>query len=724
MSQRRPVYAILLSFLFFPSILLVHRIYMYYHPTLGNSLSDIIFSVITYFAFTVSVILALRYFLKDARRRLIKEHRLLEQDAQYKMLMEDSGVSTITVDKKGIVRFTSRNISRITGYENDEVVGLEMIQCVPREFRPMLSDIIDNMDKVEEYDEIQVQLFTKSRVNVWVACHMYPLKDNSGNVKELLLMLWDIDKQKQLQLQLEKAHEEADRQHLLMQKVLDYSPSLVYIKDTQNNFLITNSKLKRFLGLSGDENVSAFLHTNYPEIEREHLEKDKQIIETKRPITYESDFVHKNGKLTNLWVQKFPVLNEQGEIEMICGFDTDITLIKQSEQIILEAKKEAEQAKEAQEIFLANMSHEIRTPLNGIVGMGNLLLGTKVNEEQKEYLESIQESAQNLLAIINDLLDFSKIKSGKFHLEITDFKPRSIIKKTMYPLLLRANEKGIALKCFIDTTVPEVLKGDSLRFQQIIINIIANAIKFTSEGYVEVKVSSELINDQKIFLLVDVTDTGIGIAEDKVDSIFESYVQSDTNISRVYGGTGLGLAIVKQLVELQYGSVSAKSVLGEGTTFSMKIPYVISELNQETVAPIQLDNNSNVEMLKDIKVLVAEDNLINQKVVGQTLRKQHAIVEIVGTGAAAIKKLQEQTYDIVLMDLQMPEMDGYTATQYIRDVMKYTVPIVAMTADALKGEADKCFEVGMNDYISKPFEPKDLYKKILYLTHRNDAKKL
>lgn len=697
---------------------------MYYHPTLGNSLSDIIFSVITYFAFTVSVILALRYFLKDARRRLIKEHRLLEQDAQYKMLMEDSGVSTITVDKRGIVRFTSRNISRITGYENNEVVGLEMIQCVPREFRAMLSDIISKMSEVEEYDEIQVQLFTKSRVNVWVACHMYPLKDNSGNVKELLLMLWDIDKQKQLQLQLEKAHEEADRQHLLMQKVLDYSPSLVYIKDTQNNFLITNSKLKRFLGLSGDENVSVFLHTNYPEIEREHLEKDKQIIETKRPITYESDFVHKNGKLTNLWVQKFPVLNEQGEIEMICGFDTDITLIKQSEQIILEAKKEAEQAKEAQEIFLANMSHEIRTPLNGIVGMGNLLLGTKVNEEQKEYLESIQESAQNLLAIINDLLDFSKIKSGKFHLEITDFKPRSIIKKTMYPLLLRANEKGIALKCFIDTTVPEVLKGDSLRFQQIIINIIANAIKFTSEGYVEVKVSSELINDQKIFLLVDVTDTGIGIAEDKVDSIFESYVQSDTNISRVYGGTGLGLAIVKQLVELQYGSVSAKSVLGEGTTFSMKIPYVISELNQETVAPIQLDNNSNVEMLKDIKVLVAEDNLINQKVVGQTLRKQHAIVEIVGTGAAAIKKLQEQTYDIVLMDLQMPEMDGYTATQYIRDVMKYTVPIVAMTADALKGEADKCFEVGMNDYISKPFEPKDLYKKILYLTHRNDAKKL
>ncbi|MBS1690004.1 MAG: PAS domain S-box protein, partial [Bacteroidetes bacterium] len=547
----------------------------------------------------MSVILALRYFLKDARRRLIKEHRLQEQDAQYKMLLEDSGVSTITIDKKGIVCFMSENISRITGYENNEVIGLEMIQCVPREFRPMLSDIIANMDKVEEYDEIQVQLFTKSRVNVWVACHIYPHKDNIGNVKELLLMLWDINKQKQLQLQLEEAQAEADKQHLLMQKVLDYSPSLVYIKDTQNNFLITNSKLKRFLGLNGDEEVSAFLHVNYPEIEKEHIEKDRLIIETKRPVTYESDFVHKNGKLTNLWVQKFPVLNEQGEIEMICGFDTDITLIKQSEQIILEAKKEAEQAKEAQEIFLANMSHEIRTPLNGIVGMGNLLLGTKVNDEQKEYLESIQESAQNLLAIINDLLDFSKIKSGKFHLEAIDFKPRSIIKKTMYPLLLRANEKGIALKCFIDTTVPEVLKGDSLRFQQIIINIIGNAIKFTSEGSVEVKVSTEPINDQKIFLLVDISDTGIGIAEDKVNSIFESYVQSDTNISRVYGGTGLGLAIVKQLVELQYGSVSAKSVLGEGTTFSIKIPYVISEQNQETAAPVQLDNRSNVEMLKD-----------------------------------------------------------------------------------------------------------------------------
>ena len=723
MSPRRTVYLILFSLLVLPCFLLVHRIYMYYHPALDTSTLDVIVSILVYIAFAIGITITAIVFTRNVRRLLKQERRAHLQDEEYKKLMEISGVSTITIDRKGIVRFMSENIQRITGYENSEVIGREMIQCVPREFRSMLSGIVANMDNVDEYEEIQVQLFTKSRVNVWIACHMYPIRNRDGNVKELLLMLWDIEKQKQMQTDLELAQNEKNKRQALMQKVLDYSPSLVYIKDVHNNFLITNSKLKRFLGALKTTDVVKVLHEKYPDVEKQHVEKDRQLLETKKPVTYESDFVHPNGKVTNLWVQKFPVLDENGEIEMICGFDTDITQLKQSEQIILEAKKEAEQAREAQEIFLANMSHEIRTPLNGIVGMGNLLLSTKVNDEQKDYLESIQESAQNLLAIINDLLDFSKIKSGKFHLEIIDFKPRSVIKKTMYPLLLRANEKGIALKCFIDTSVPETLKGDSLRFQQILINIIANAIKFTAEGHVEVKVQSEPINDDKIFLIVDVTDTGIGIAADKLDSVFESYVQSDTNTSRLYGGTGLGLAIVKQLAELQYGKVWVTSELGKGSTFSVKIPYIVGEQSLETpTSPLSLDGNNSEDMLKDIRVLVAEDNLINQKVVSHTLKKQQATVEIVGTGKAAIQKLNEQDFDIVLMDIQMPDMDGYTAAQHIRREMQNDIPILAMTADALKGEADKCFEVGMNDYISKPFEPKDLYKKILYLTHRSDSK--
>ncbi|MGN6568095.1 MAG: response regulator [Flavipsychrobacter sp.] len=695
---------------------------MYYHPSLDTSVLDIVVSALIYGSFAIGIFITASIFYRNTRRLLLEQKRAHLKDEQYKVLMEHSGVSTITVDKRGIVRFMSENIHRLTGYENSEVIGKEMVQGVPREFRPVLADIVAKMDTTEEYEEIQVQLFTKSRVNVWVACHMYPLRDKHGKVSELLLMLWNIDKQKQMQLELEKLQEEESMRQALMQKVLDYSPSLVYIKDIRNHFLITNSKLKRFLGIQSTDELAKTLHERYPLIDQQQLDMDKQVIEKKKPVTYETEFVHPNGKITNLWIQKFPVLDEQGEVEMICGFDTDITQLKQSEQIILEAKREAELAKEAQEIFLANMSHEIRTPLNGIVGMGNLLLSTDVNEEQKDYLESIQESAQNLLAIINDLLDFSKIKSGKFHLDAIDFKPRSVIKKTMYPLLLRANEKGIALKCFIDTTVPETLKGDALRFQQILINIIANAIKFTSEGFVEVKVYSEPINNEKIFLIIDVTDTGIGIPPDKVESIFESYVQSDTNISRTYGGTGLGLAIVKQLVELQYGAVSATSELGKGSTFSIRVPYqVIMEQSEENNLPVRIDSSSNEEMLKDIKVLVAEDNLINQKVVSQTLKKQHAVVDVAGTGAAAIQMLKERSYDIILMDLQMPEMDGYTATQYIRQEMQNNIPIVAMTADALKGEADKCFEVGMNDYISKPFAPKDLYKKILYLTHRNDA---
>jgi PAS domain S-box-containing protein len=590
MNPLKNVVNILIALIVFACLLLIHRVYAYYHPNVFSNIADLIIGILIGGLFVAAIYLGIVSISKNAARRIKNEYRIRLADAQYKKLMEDSGISTITIDKNGIIRFVSKNIGRLTGYSAGEVVGTDVLKAVPSDYRPLIRDLIRSIGERNEYDEtFQLQLHTKQRIDKWISMRTYPLRGNNNYVNELLLMIWDIGKEKQMQEELR----------------------------------------------------------NLEELQ----------------------------------------------------------------------KKQQEQARLSQEVFLANVSHEIRTPLNGIVGMGNLLLSTPLNEEQKEYLESIQESAKNLLAIINDLLDFSKIKSGKFHLEITDFKPREVIKKTLYPLLIRANEKGLTLNCLIDTSVPEAIIGDSLRFQQVLINLIANAIKFTEHGSVEIKVYPVSFKDDTVLMGIDVTDTGIGIAEDKIAHIFESYVQSDTNISRIYGGTGLGLAIVKQLAEMQNGNVSAKSTIGKGSTFSLQIPYKVSEASHEFALPGINDNEQHTrEILKNIKVLVVEDNIINQKVVQQTLIKQNAQVKVAANGRNALDKMREEDFDIILMDLQMPEMDGYETTTYIRTVMKSDVPIVAMTADALKGESDKCFEVGMNNYISKPFDPGDLYRIILQLT--------
>jgi len=384
---------------------------------------------------------------------------------------------------------------------------------------------------------------------------------------------------------------------------------------------------------------------------------------------------------------------------------------------ITERKKAAEElieAQKAKEQFLAKMSHEIRTPINGIAGMVNLLLNTNVSKDQEKFLNAINSSAENLKVIINDILDLSIIESGNLSFEKIGFSPSQQIKSVLEMFTFQANEKGLTLDFKVAENADSILIGDPVRFNQILINLVSNSIKFTNSGDIYIKAEAEKIEGSTIHLSVSVNDTGSGIPQDKLKRIFEAFRQADESITRKYGGTGLGLSICKQLVELQGGQITVKSKVNLGTEFKYTIPY---QIGQDEDVEAEMNNASDLQQRKlaDLKVLLVEDNDINRLYAKNILKRFECEVDEAENGLTAIEKIKKSYYDIVLMDVQMPVMDGFEATTTIRETLvdgQNDVPIVALTANALKGDDVRCLEVGMNGYLSKPFKPEELFAAI------------
>ncbi|HKL18360.1 MAG TPA: ATP-binding protein, partial [Halalkalibaculum sp.] len=355
-----------------------------------------------------------------------------------------------------------------------------------------------------------------------------------------------------------------------------------------------------------------------------------------------------------------------------------------------EAKKKVEEGSKAKTEFLSTMSHEIRTPMNAIIGMTNLLAKDNPREDQLEQLEILDFSAKTLLSLINDVLDFSKIESGKIEFEDLDFDLPYLLKGIIESFRFNTQKKGISLKLQVEDDVPEVLLGDSARLTQILNNLVSNAVKFTDEGEVKIGVKKTHQDDNKVSLQFYVSDTGVGISKDKQEKIFESFTQERTDTSRIFGGTGLGLTISKKLVDLQGGSIRVESTKGEGSTFYVDLEYELGDESQ--VDKLQSDKRISSKSLEGIKVLLVEDNLINQKVMTRFLEKWHMEITVANNGNEAVDKVNEEHFHIILMDLQMPMMDGYQSSQAIRtidDQRKRNIPIIALTAAALKEVKEK-----------------------------------
>jgi len=520
-------------------------------------------------------------------------------------------------------------------------------------------------------------------------------------------------------LKIKEAREDAERaeaalleSEFKLKNIIAKSPIILFNIDKTGKITLFRGKAAFNLSIKPeaviDRNLSEF--TNELPIRREDFNKACTTNETNYKTAV-------NGH--HFDVNYIPIRNEDKQINGMMGVAIDITSFIKNEEELMNTIEVKEGSAKIKEQFLANMSHEIRTPIHGIISLTQFVLNTSVSEEQKKYLDLIRKSADTLLVIVNDILDLSKIDSGKLVFEETPFSIKDTLQTAVASFIPKTTEKNIELKTEVSKNLPDTLAGDPVRLTQIINNLLGNAVKFTDKGSVRIVVNTLEQNSTHIVLEFRISDTGIGIPAHKIDSIFESFTQAGDDITRKYGGTGLGLTITKQLIERQNGSIHVESIANEGTTFIFHIPYKICiENNQEIVK----EKKNIIHLPSELKVLIAEDHDINRFIIEKMFKEWGLTPTFAITGVEAVKAAKEQIFDVILMDIEMPDMNGYRATEIIRAELPYpnnTVPIIAMTGHAMAGEKEKCIGIGMNDYLSKPFKPEDLKQRIADLTGKS-----
>lgn len=421
---------------------------------------------------------------------------------------------------------------------------------------------------------------------------------------------------------------------------------------------------------------------------------------------------HKNGEQYWIKIMGNPITDAAGQVVGFFALEEDITKRILTEQALRDAKEKSDAIAHSKNLFLTNMSHEMRTPLNAILGMGQQLLKTPLNKQQSFFLDSMRGAAEHLLVVINDILDISRIEAGKLYLESIDFDLRVLISRCFNVLSPKAEEKGLIFKAFIDNDVSDYLVGDPHRINQVLLNLLGNALKFTEQGSVRLYVSCITEKKDSQLLRFSIEDTGVGIDEQFINQLFTEFSQEDTSIARKYGGTGLGLNITKKLVNLMNGSIGVSSRKNAGTIFSIDL---LLPKGQAQNVHVEEEKDIDPIILKDKSILLVEDNEMNRVLARTILETYEVRLVEVENGAKAVDYLRKRPVNLILMDIQMPIMDGMAATQHIRNDLRLATPILALTANALKGERERCLAGGMDEYISKPFKEKDLINKICKL---------
>jgi PAS domain S-box-containing protein len=633
--------------------------------------------------------------LKTRRQNILSEQR-------FRILLE-ANPSAIMIFQNFKLKYVNTSLEQLTGYSRLELLQMEVWQLIhPNSFNHSNAEKI-SVDQDGFSFRGEFEILTRGKNRVWI--DMSTRSINFDDKPAVLATAVDITERKLTEERLSESE-------LRYKTFFSENSASILIIDPQSGIIV-------------DANQAALNYYGYSKAEMLHMNiSDIQIMpETKAEIKQDAiadqallSLRHRLADGSERDVEIYRSLLRINSNYFNYCLIFDVTERRIIEKELKEAKEQAEEANKVKSFFVSTVSHEIRTPLNAIIGLTDLIIeGERLSDEQMKYMQSIKFSSDHLLGIINDVLDFSKLEAGKVSLEIIDFDLINLVSECVKTIEFKARDKNILVNLELDASLPPVLKGDPSRLRQIMLNLLSNALKFTDEGHIDVHVKLEQLNNDHVEVKFSVSDTGKGIAPDKQGSLFQSFTQAEADTSRKYGGTGLGLSICKKLVELQKGHIGLKSIEGMGSTFWFTLSYLVSDKtfipDRSRIASIQRRE------LKGVKILLAEDDKMNQFVMKKTLEKWQVELDIAQNGKEAVEKLARNTYNLVLMDLHMPELDGYEAISIIRDpgsaVLNHHIPVIALTADVTPETRIRVKEAGMNDLITKPSEQGIMYEKIV-----------
>jgi PAS domain S-box-containing protein len=674
------------------------------------------------------------------RQKKKADEQLRQSEQKYRTILESIEEGYYETDLRGSFTFFNDSLCRIIGYAYEETLGLNNRRITDKENARKLfktfSEVYKTGRSVQAFDW---QIIRKDGARRHIEGSVALLEDSSGRVIGFKGIVRDVTERKEAEKKL----------RLLTSRlgdIIEYLPDAIYVIDIEKKIIAWNKALEDMTGVKKSDLLNKgnyeyalplfgrrqpilidLLDTFNKEILSlyQYVEYGEKIYaESYRPSLY-------GGRGAHLWHVAAPLYDREGNrfgsIEVI----RDVTDIKAKEKNLRESlrrKEIAEAATRAKSEFLATMSHEIRTPMHGIIGLTDLVLQTELTAPQRDYLEKIKMSAHHLMVIINDILDYSKIEADKMTLESVRFNLRNVIQHVFDLTYPDARKKALELVLHIDRNLPAFVEGDPLRLQQVLMNLASNAVKFTQQGRVFISVERHETGDEEgtnhAWLKFSVQDTGIGMTEKQMESLFQLFAQADNSVSRKYGGTGLGLAISQRIVHLMGGQISVTSQIGKGSTFVFMIPLQEAQdrgaMDQRTEEEkdftgysVEEERKRWIDQLAGKNVLLVEDNFINQQIAAEILRQAKMCVTIAGSGKEVLEIMAGEPFDVILMDVQMPEMDGYQVTRMLRNNEKFkTIPIIAMTAQAMDGDREKCLEAGMNDYVAKPVSAADLYRAL------------
>lgn len=593
-------------------------------------------------------------------------------------------------------------------YQLPKTNGLELLKKIKR-MAPHLPVVVltsqgDERIAVEMMKAGAMDYFPKSEIN----------SEKLTKTFHTMSQMLDMERKR------EKTQQELTEKEEFIDKIALLSPNIIYVIDIEKWVnIFHNKQIWNILGYTDDdlmpETGSVFLkiiNNQDQSTFRKHYYHIRQSVKDGEVVEKEFRLKHKDGSEVWIITREVPFKrNSKGDVQEVLGTAIDITRRKFMENELIRAKKEAEEALRIKSDFLSTMSHEIRTPMNAIIGFTDLLLASDFSGQDQQYLNTIKYSADNLMVILNDILDFSKIEAGKFDLENFEFDLKEKLGYLQKTFEVKAKEQNIELTFHLDDNVPDFLIGDAYRLNQILVNLLGNALKFTAAGFVRLSVKVEKDHGDHVDLNIEVSDSGIGISEDKLSLIFDSFSQAhQNNATKYFGGTGLGLTITRKLTELMNGSITAKSQLGMGATFCVFLNF-----KKSTKPLVKLNVNISSDFsLKGYRILAAEDILANQILLKHLLKKWGAEFIICNNGQEVLDALETQEFDLILMDIQMPVMDGITAMKTLRKLLpKYAnVPVIAFTADTFAENTPEIAECYFSDFVTKPFKSEELIKKI------------